>query len=433
MLLNEKRPIIETLKYGDKHKKFLDSVLLDKLKLDGDFELEDEIVGEQLIREYKVIKETEDPGCFVLPIHLEEKFDFHALIDTGSNINMIPYRIYELLDREKVKPRIDKVRMIDHSKAKTMGRLLDVLCQVEITTILANFMLLDVLVDRDVPIIVGRSFIMAKVRNVHEESDSDDEEEYCLKRDDFGRPVYGPNRTHDFEAGSSSCPKRHRETETVEEAMLGRVYHNNLPCAGCIGMPREYITLFLARLLPKQVYIPRIVDWTILNSMGCAKTIEEMLEIKGGLRNDDYFDANEYWVRISNEDQLRFSKSATQTTPILRVLQKMITYGLCQWTTRYEKIHRNELWLMSMFEDRNRERYANVARVIEKWIKRKGMGTQKGSMIVCGRFVTKLPKKLQLLSDDVLDGLRASIYYRSLDATTLRELISEFTLQCVTL
>ncbi|GKB90462.1 hypothetical protein Tco_0962734 [Tanacetum coccineum] len=58
MLHNKKRPIIETLKYGDKHKKLLDSVLLDKLKLDEEFELEEEIVREQLIREYKAIKDN---------------------------------------------------------------------------------------------------------------------------------------------------------------------------------------------------------------------------------------------------------------------------------------------------------------------------------------------------------------------------------------
>ncbi|GJV89524.1 hypothetical protein Tco_1533462 [Tanacetum coccineum] len=194
MLLNEKRPIIETLKYGDKHKMLLDSVLLDKLKLDGKFELEEEIVGEQVIREYKDIKEKEDPGCFVLPIRLEEKFDFHALVDMVSNINMTPYGIYELLDREKVKPRIDKLRMLDHSNAETMGHLLNVLCQVEVTTVLANFMLLDVPGVQDVHIIVGRCFIVAKVRNIHEESDSDDEEEYSIKRDDFGRPFSGPHR-----------------------------------------------------------------------------------------------------------------------------------------------------------------------------------------------------------------------------------------------
>ncbi|GJW87018.1 hypothetical protein Tco_0162358 [Tanacetum coccineum] len=86
MLLNEKRPIIETLKYGDKHKMLLDSFLLDKLKLDGEFELEEEIVGEQVIREYKDIKEKEDHGCFVLPIRLEGKLDFHALVDTVLNL-----------------------------------------------------------------------------------------------------------------------------------------------------------------------------------------------------------------------------------------------------------------------------------------------------------------------------------------------------------
>ncbi|GKB59467.1 hypothetical protein Tco_0915653 [Tanacetum coccineum] len=57
MLLYEKRPIIETLKYSDKHKKILDSVLLDKLKLDGEFETEEEMVGEELIRGYRAIRE----------------------------------------------------------------------------------------------------------------------------------------------------------------------------------------------------------------------------------------------------------------------------------------------------------------------------------------------------------------------------------------
>ncbi|GJZ07274.1 hypothetical protein Tco_0541067 [Tanacetum coccineum] len=61
MLLNERRPIIKTLKYSDKYKKLLDGVLLDKLKLDGEFELEDEMTGEELIRVYNAIKEKGDP------------------------------------------------------------------------------------------------------------------------------------------------------------------------------------------------------------------------------------------------------------------------------------------------------------------------------------------------------------------------------------
>ncbi|GJQ92788.1 hypothetical protein Tco_0003927 [Tanacetum coccineum] len=150
-----------------------------------EIELEDEMVGEELIRGYKAIKEKGDP---------------------------------EVLDQ--VKPRSDKMRMLDHLNAKTIGCLLDVLCQVGVTTILANFMLLDVLIDRDVPIIVGRSFLytcgaimntikgkmstfdgfvhqqfnVAKVRNLHAESDNDDDEDYCLNIEDSGKPFYGPNQ-----------------------------------------------------------------------------------------------------------------------------------------------------------------------------------------------------------------------------------------------
>ncbi|GKC98355.1 hypothetical protein Tco_1168630 [Tanacetum coccineum] len=72
---------------------------------------------------------------------------------------------------------------------------------------------------------------------------------------------------------------------------------------------------------------------------------------QGGLRNDDYFNANDCWVSISSEDQLRLSRSASQTirSPVLRVLQKTIRTGPTE-------------------------------------------------------FVTKLAKKMQLLTEDVLDG-----------------------------
>nr|GEU97337.1 hypothetical protein [Tanacetum cinerariifolium] len=159
MILNERRSIIETLKYSDKHRKLLNSVLLDKLKLDREFELEDEMVGAYLIKGYKAIKGKGDPRVFMLPIRLKGKYNYRALVDTESNINMMPYRIYELLGRDEVKTRSDNVRMLDHSSAETMRCLLDVLCQVGVTNILANVMLLDVPMDRDVPIIVGRIFL----------------------------------------------------------------------------------------------------------------------------------------------------------------------------------------------------------------------------------------------------------------------------------
>ncbi|GJY80994.1 hypothetical protein Tco_0493745 [Tanacetum coccineum] len=100
VILNEPRPIIETLKYGDRYKKILDIILLDKSKLDGKLELKEVEANEEMVREYKEIKEKINPGAFVLPIWLEGRFDTHALADTSSNINIIPYHIFEKLGKE---------------------------------------------------------------------------------------------------------------------------------------------------------------------------------------------------------------------------------------------------------------------------------------------------------------------------------------------
>nr|GEX02549.1 hypothetical protein [Tanacetum cinerariifolium] len=53
---------------------------------------------------------------------------------------------------------------------------------------------------------------------------------------------------------------------------------------------------------------------------------------EGGLRNDDNFNSQDYWLSISQEDNLGLSRSHTSTIKnlILRVIHKMITYGLCQ-------------------------------------------------------------------------------------------------------
>nr|GEV68039.1 hypothetical protein [Tanacetum cinerariifolium] len=54
----------------------------------------------------------------------------------------------------------------------------------------------------------------------------------------------------------------------------------------------------------------------------------------GGLRSDEHFNAQE-WLSISREENLSLSRSHASTiwNPVLRVLHKMITYGLCQRTT----------------------------------------------------------------------------------------------------
>ncbi|GJQ96098.1 retrotransposon ORF1 [Tanacetum coccineum] len=169
-LLEEERPVIETMAYHDKYKKILDEIWKDKVELDGKTVKEDEEAAKRIKGE--ALKEKDDPGAFIFPIRLEGKVNKNALADTGSDINTMPYRIFEKLGREDMK-KIDRgITMINHTQAEAMGKLHNVLCQV------------------------------------------------------------GTSGTHDGEAGSSRS-KRPRQHKTVEELLLPQVHHEFLLWEGC--------------------------------------------------------------------------------------------------------------------------------------------------------------------------------------------------------
>ncbi|GJX23946.1 putative reverse transcriptase domain-containing protein [Tanacetum coccineum] len=197
---HEVRPVLETMAYHDKYKKVLDEIWKDKVELD-----------EMIMKA--------DPGAFIYPIRFEDKINENALADTGSYINTMPYQIYEKLGREEIKKVGRGITMINHTQAEPMGILTNVLCQVWVTTIITKFLILDIPIDRDAPIVVGRGFIytIGGIVNTPErlfstfdgichqtfraarsevlrtvESDSDGEEEYDINKNKFGAPIYGP-------------------------------------------------------------------------------------------------------------------------------------------------------------------------------------------------------------------------------------------------
>nr|GFB63989.1 hypothetical protein [Tanacetum cinerariifolium] len=126
----------------------------DKVELDGKNMKEEEDAVKRIKGE--TLKEKDDHGAFIFPIRLEGKVNKNALANTGSDINIMPYRIYEMLGREEMKKEII---MINHTQAKAMGKLSNVLCQVGVTTIIEKFLILDIPIDRDAPIMVGRGFL----------------------------------------------------------------------------------------------------------------------------------------------------------------------------------------------------------------------------------------------------------------------------------
>nr|GEZ90557.1 hypothetical protein [Tanacetum cinerariifolium] len=87
----------------------------DKVELDGKTVKEEEDAVKRIKGE--ALKEKDDLGAFIFPIRLEGKVNKNAL-DTGSDINTMPYRIYETLRREEMK-KIDRgITMINHTQAE---------------------------------------------------------------------------------------------------------------------------------------------------------------------------------------------------------------------------------------------------------------------------------------------------------------------------
>ncbi|GJT86028.1 hypothetical protein Tco_1067745 [Tanacetum coccineum] len=154
--------------------KFALLVKKDKVELDGKIVKEEEEAIKRIKGE--ALKEKDDPRAFIFPIRLE-------------------------------------------GKAEAIGILINVLCQVVVATLIAKFLILDIPIDRDAPIVVGRGFLrtIGGIVNTPErlllsffgfchqtfraarsnvmrnaESDNDDEEEYEIKRNKFGAPIYGP-------------------------------------------------------------------------------------------------------------------------------------------------------------------------------------------------------------------------------------------------
>ncbi|GJZ87265.1 hypothetical protein Tco_0658875, partial [Tanacetum coccineum] len=195
--------------------------------------------------------------------------------------------------------------------------------------------------------------------------------------------------THDDEAGLLRS-KRYRQNETMEEVLLPQVYHEFLLWEGC--------------------------NRDAKSRMGYDGEIDDMLRIR--LRetgsNEDIF-TSVAWIRAFNinepiyaelchefystykfdevcaDDELQTKKiikfrlggrahsltllEFARRNPILRVIHKMITYGLCQRTTGYDK------------------------------------------------FTSKIARKSRVLTEDVIRSLSALIYCRDLDMITFRDLI----------
>ncbi|XP_060181282.1 uncharacterized protein LOC132610890 [Lycium barbarum] len=106
-----------------------------------------------------MVQKKEDPRAFTIPCCVGHHDFARALCDNGDSINLLPLAIYKKTGLGMPRPTTIRLQMADRSIKMPVGVVDDVLIQVSDFHLPADFVILDYVVDRDIPIILGRPLL----------------------------------------------------------------------------------------------------------------------------------------------------------------------------------------------------------------------------------------------------------------------------------
>ncbi|PIN24199.1 DNA-directed DNA polymerase [Handroanthus impetiginosus] len=138
--------------------KFMKDILSKKRCL-GDYETVALTKEYSAIIQNKLSPKLKDPGNFTIPCTIGTHFLGRALCDLGASINLMPYSIYRTLGLGEAKPTSITLQLTDRSLTYPKGVIEDILVKVDKFIFPADFVVLDMEVDSEVPIILGRHFL----------------------------------------------------------------------------------------------------------------------------------------------------------------------------------------------------------------------------------------------------------------------------------
>ncbi|XP_075076748.1 uncharacterized protein LOC142163371 [Nicotiana tabacum] len=110
---------------------------------------------------YDMLKQLskEDLGAFTILCTIGAHDFARALCDNGASINLMPLAIYKQAGLGMPRPTSMRLQMADRSIKRPVGIVDDVLVKVGKFHLLADFVILDSAVDKEIPIILGRPFL----------------------------------------------------------------------------------------------------------------------------------------------------------------------------------------------------------------------------------------------------------------------------------
>ena len=111
------------------------------------------------ILQRKLPQKLKDPDSFTIPCKLGNSIFKRALCDLGASINLIPLSIFRRLGLGEARPTTVTLQLVDRSLKHPRGVIDDVLVKVDKFIFLADFIVLDIEEDKEIPIKLGRPFL----------------------------------------------------------------------------------------------------------------------------------------------------------------------------------------------------------------------------------------------------------------------------------
>ncbi|XP_073120636.1 uncharacterized protein [Henckelia pumila] len=151
-------PFADALEQMPHYAKFMKDVIARKRKLE-EFETVKLTEERSAILQKKLPQKLKDPGSFTIPCIIGGATVNRALCDLGASINLMPLSIFWSLELGEVKPTTITLQLADLSLTYPRGVVEDVLVKVDKFIFPADFVVLDMEEDQDVPLILGRPFL----------------------------------------------------------------------------------------------------------------------------------------------------------------------------------------------------------------------------------------------------------------------------------
>ena len=111
------------------------------------------------ILQRKLPQKLKYPGSFTIPCTIGNTIFERALCDLGGSINLMPLSIFKRLRLGEARLTTVTLQLADRSLKHPRGVIEDVLVKVEKFIFPADFIVLDMEEDKEIPIILGRPFL----------------------------------------------------------------------------------------------------------------------------------------------------------------------------------------------------------------------------------------------------------------------------------